>query len=80
MTQSKTQTLCAVLTKNHQVFEGSEPEVLSHEYTERELETRERLDKELRCERQAGIDQMFPSRTEGALYEAQTIEFTSFDF
>ncbi len=80
MTQTKTQSLVDVLVQNHQVFEGDEPEILSPEFIQRELDNRERIDNEVLSTRQAAINDMFPRRTQGALYEKTTIEFSSFDF
>ena len=82
MAANKTQVLVNTLEKNQEVF-GSDPDEYlgpSPEMIEREIENRERVDAELRFERQQEIDQMFPDRVQGALYEKQTIEFESFDF
>ena len=80
MTKTKTQSLVDVLTKNHQVFETDQPLVLSDEYTRKELENREALDRSLRAEMQQSLDEMFPDRVKGPLYEETAIEFTTFDF
>ncbi len=80
MTQTKVQSLVDVLVQNNQVLEADELEVLSDEAIEREITNRERIDLEIRSDRAAAINAMFPARTEGALYEKTTIEFSSFDF
>lgn len=81
MTQSKSQTLVNIISsKPTEDFAEFRREHITPEFIQRELENRERIDREMRVERQAAIDVMFPDRINGALYEEETIVFTSFDF
>lgn len=80
MTQSKTQSLVDVLVQNNQVLDADEFQLLSDAEIEREITNRERVDAEIRSDRADAINAMFPQRTQGALYEKTTIDFTTFDF
>ena len=54
--------------------------VWDDESIRKELEHRESIDTQLRVERQAALDQMFPNRTNGALYREEVVQIDDYDF
>lgn len=73
---TKVNQVVQVLANNINTFTGENPKVRSPKHIARELENRETLDQNLRFDRQSALDQMFPERTKGPLYEAAPeIEF-----
>ena len=80
MPKTKTQDLVSVLQRTHKKYENNYSTVVNDEAVSRELENRERFDRQMMAERQDFLDSFMPERVNGTCYEKQELEFNEFDF